>query len=186
MKSLPVRFVLSIFRFFAFLLIILGVWQVFSDVTFSMRALPRSGFVIDLIEAESIAGAGVTPVIGFFDAAGSKYIGYLDAVYDPGAFIIAQEVPILYDTANPEIIKLATGFHPVKNGAVSIIIGGGLFFLLGKFSRRPRKLRNPQAGQPSKAPMHALKKRPAPLPSPESAEDHAREVNYKPTVRRMR
>lgn len=183
MKSPSARFVLSTLRLLALLLMLAGVWQVFNDVTFSMRALPSSGFVLDLEDADSAAGRGIKPVIGFFDAVGRKHTGLIDTVFDRGVFILAQEVPILYDTATPENIELASGFHPLRSGGMDILLGGGLFFFLGKLSRRPRKPAAKKAGQTT---MHALKKRPALLSSPESAADHARESTYQPTVRRMR
>lgn len=181
------RIVIWVITAFGVIAFVSGVAALVLTVKFVNSAVETTARVVHVQISYGDDSTTYKPTVQFRDTNGRTVEAeswMSSSSYD---FNVGEKIPILYDPADPENIRLNYFFE--KWGFGVILTGiGGFMVLVGRMSRgRMRKPKIPAQAKPRRPkPTREESAKYVELPSRESPADHARETNYKPTVRRNR
>ena len=189
-----------IFRIVGFMFLVAGAVLTFLAYDFMNNALPVSGRVVSVEVISRDDSVSYKPTIRFVDWAGRKQSGQTFISSSKYNFDVGEDVDILYDTRDPESLRMDTwfatwGFGLIFLGAsvIPFIVAG----IVGRASGRKAKAKPKRKHRRIRAvtqvendqtedDMVEIPARTKGLISRESRSDHERETNYTPTVRRNR
>ncbi len=148
--------------------------------TFNKTAVEVLGTVISLEVNHSDDSTTYKPTIRFLDVQGQKhtvqtYISSSSYDYD-----IGQKVSILYDPDSPNNIRINSWFSIWGFGLI-LFVTGAVILIMARASKSRKPMKSTVSAQDNTPQKTARQRR---LVSMESPEDHAREAEYAPTVRR--
>ena len=189
-----------IFRIMGFMFLVAGAVLTFLAYDFMNNALPVSGRVVSVEVISRDDSVSYKPTIRFVDWAGRKQSGQTFMSSSKYNFDVGEDVDILYDTRDPESLRMDTwfatwGFGLIFLGAsvIPFIVAGIVGRASGrkvkpKPKRKPRRIRavTQVEDDQTEDDMVEIPARTKGLISRESRSDHERETNYTPTVRRNR
>lgn len=177
--------------FFALGLIFLAIGGVLTALAYDFmdNALPATGTVVSVDTDYSSDSVTYKPTIRYLDYLGSKQRGETFMSSSSYNFRVGSKVDIMYDLRDPASLRMNTwfatwGFGIVFMAASAIpFIVALLIGIFGKAKTGPEPVVKSSRAKTASVDrddddgyVH--------LKSNESAEDHAREENYTPTVRR--
>ena len=154
---------------------------------FVNNSLVASGTVVSV--ARDTSGDSVTyrPTIRFVDVTGRKHVAETFLSSSSYNFARGSKVEVLYDLRDPSAIRLNTFFAVWGFGAVFLAAGIGAFIVSRFISSKGKDKTYPKrTWKKRKDDIIEIPARAAGLVSRETREDHERETNYVPTVRRRR
>ncbi|MEE9454555.1 MAG: DUF3592 domain-containing protein [Paracoccaceae bacterium] len=183
-----------------FIFLLAGAGLMVNSFIFKSNALEVTGTVVAVGKNYSDEG-GVTyqPTFRFLDAEGNKHRAQTSLSSSRYNYKIGERVDILYDQRDPSNIRVDSWFSVWGFAAIFAVFLGvfGASFLFvtkllkRKVSRGMAELKYSYERQSfgrevEHAKENLKESRKDRLVSMETAEDHAREENYRPTVRRSR
>lgn len=170
-----------------------GVITAFS-YDFVSNSLPTTGTVVAVDVITSDDGVSYRPTVRYLDHTGQKRRGETFLASSSYDYDIGTRVDILYDMRDSSSIRMDTWFEVwgfgVLFAGIGVVITMVVIFVGGK-GRKIAPPAMPRLAKPRKRPKAV----PAPegyhitpeyLETRETAEDHARETDYTPVVRRRR
>ena len=178
-------------------LLFLAVGAVFTYLAFDFidNALPATGTVVSVEMNYGDDSVTYRPTIRFIDFEDRKQSGETFLASSSYDFEVGSKVDILYDTREPTSLIIDTWFSKWGVGVIFLVSSVVPFFisgLIGRFARmqkpatRKRTLKRDKPAARDEEEMVRIPGRIKGLISRESREDHEREANYEPTVRRRR
>jgi len=181
----------TILRIIGLLFLVAGGVFTFFAFDFVDNALPTTGTVVSVEVDYSDDGVTYQPTIRFIDFEGRKQSGETFMASSNYDFEVGSKVDILYDIREPSSLRMDTWFAKWGLGAIFMAGSALPFFisgLIGRFSRtkKPAKPRRARPAARDEEEMVRIPARVKGLIARESREDHERETNYAPTVRRRR
>ncbi len=182
-----------VFGLLGFIFLLAGVGLMVSSFIFKSNALEATATVVSIEKNYSDEGSATyQPTFRFLDAEGSKHRAQTSMSSSGYNYKIGERVDILYDQRDPSNIRVDSWFSVWGFGAIFAVffgIFGASFLFVAKMLKRKV---GPKYGyerlssgrKVERATGDPTKSRKDKLISMESPEDHAREENYNPTVRR--
>jgi hypothetical protein len=184
-----------LFRLMGLALLIGGGILTLVTYEFMDNALPATGSVVSVEVNYGDDSVTYKPTIRYVDHSGRKQRGETFLSSSNYDFRVGSKVNILYDTRNPEKLRMDTWFATWGFGIVFMmasIIPFIIASIINRFSGRkiaPKPARGKRENRTSdknEEEMIEIRGRTKGLVSHESRSDHEREQNYTPTVRRNR
>ncbi|MBL4806605.1 MAG: DUF3592 domain-containing protein [Rhodobacteraceae bacterium] len=158
---------------------LVGGGLTYTTYGFMENSQPTTGQVISVDTNYSDDGVSYRPTFSFVDVNGNRQQGATFLSSSSYNFAVGSKVDILYDQRDPSSVRLTGWFDTWGFGLIFMVIGG-IPMLIAFFIRKRAGTKLPvQTSDP-------IRDKYVRLESPETAEDHARETNYTPTVRRRR
>ncbi len=179
-KKIPGRFVGLIVGFIGLVFVGIGGALTYSTYEFMNNALTTTGQVVFVDSSYSDGSTTYQPTFGYVGNDGKQHQGTTFLSSSSYNFQIGEKMEILYDTRDYSSVRLNSWFGTWGFGL--IFLGSGIIpLLIGLFIRRVLKSKRSLVTHVS---SDAKRDKYVRLESPESEEDHRRETEYKPTVRR--
>lgn len=189
------RAVKWVFTLVGAIFLLVGVFLTYQTNDFMNNAVGTSGTVVAVETIYSNDGTSYKPTFSYVDQTGKQYQAETFISSSSYNFSRGTLVDIFYDTRDPSDIRIDSwfsiwgfGFIFMAIGIVPLVIGT----FIGRAGRKkaPKVRRRIQNRPSSIQDDEDIRSREddeyVHLESPESAQDHAREKNYRPTVRRRR
>lgn len=177
------RFIGLIFTLIGLIFFAVGAALTYSTYDFMNSALTTTGQVISVDSSYTDGTTTYQPTFTYFDTEGKKHQGTPFISSSSYNFDIGAKMDILYDSRDPTSVRL-NGWFSTWGFGILFMISGIIPILIGGFIRKlgkknaVRRIRHTQP-EPDDRPDKYVT-----LDSPESEEDHRRETEYTPTVRR--
>lgn len=194
----PNRIAVIVLRGFGFLFLAVGGFLTYLTYDFMDWALPETGSVVSIeTNYDDDGGVSYKPTIRFVDYTGNKQRGETFMSSSGYNYDIGQKVDIYYDTRDPSSIRIDSWFSLWGFGFVFMGISVVPLLIAMIVSRAGRKkMESSTAERQRETPVKVRRRAHTPsrddddgyvnMPSEETAEEHDREMNYRPTVRRGR
>lgn len=175
-----------IIRIFGLVFLVSGGVMTFITYNFLETAVPTTGTVVSISKNYSDDG-GVTyqPTIRFIDNNGNKHQAETFISSSEYNYPIKSDVDILYDPQNPSSMRLDNWFETWGFGAIFLGVGFGMLIIasiVGRFNRK-----TPKSATSSKSRRKSTRDANdgyVQMELEERPEDHLRETEYIPTIRR--
>lgn len=180
------RIVGIVFRIVGLIFLMVGAVLTYMTYDFMEYSVATTGTVISVSENYSDDG-GVTyrPTIRFVDNTGSKRQAKTFISSSGYNFPIKSDVDILYDTRDPTSLRLDNWFETWGFGIIFLASGIVPLFIASIVGRSgSQKSRNKPAVKARRAPTREANDGYVHMELEELPEDHLRETNYVPAVRR--
>lgn len=193
----PNRVFVIVVRGFGLLFLGIGAFLTYLAYDFMDYALPATGSVVSIETSYSDDGATYQPTVRFVDYTGNKQRGVTFLSSSGYNFDIGEKLDIYYDTRDPTSIRLDSwfeiwGFGYIFMGvslipliAASLISRAGRKKMVTTTADRERD-EHPKIRRKPREPSRDEDDGYVNLPTTETEEEHERELNYRPTVRRGR
>ncbi|GEM_PF-1046921 len=184
-----------VFGIMGLIFLVAGAILTFVAYDFMNNALPVTGRVTSVEVIVSDDSTSYKPTIRYVDFEGRKQSGQTFMSSSSYNFAVGSSVDVLYDTRNPEALRINTWFATWGFGVIFLAGSVIPFFIASIIGRgaKPKKTVTPKPKpQRARAVAHIeddmieVTARTKGLVSHESRSDHERETNYTPTVRRNR
>jgi len=176
----PSRFIGVIFTLFGLIFIGAGGALTYSTFNFMNNAMTTTGQVISVDSNSSDGGTTYKPTFAYVDNDGQQRQGTTFLSSSSYDFQVGSKMDILYDSRDFSAVRL-TGWFNTWGFGILFMAAGVVPILIGRFIRKIAKSNTPSHRRPKHDEKRAKYVQ---LESPESEEDHRRETEYKPTVRR--
>lgn len=183
------------------LFLLIGIGALVEAVLFSAGASRTVGLVVDVSVSRDSDGASYAPMIAYQSADGQTHTGVTHISSGNYDYARGDRVDILYDPADPEIVRIDSFFSLYGFGLIFALVGGAFLVML-RFVRRmmfrpgsPLAQRFEQALAEAAARKSARESGPGPAPQlaePRSTDPAQYGHSHEPkpaqpeTVRRMR
>ncbi len=194
-KKNGARVVRIVFLVMGLILLVAGAILTFVAYDFMNNALPVSGRVTSVEVIVSDESTSYKPTIRFVDFEGRKQSGQTFMSSSNYNFAVGSSIDVLYDTRNPESLRMETWFATWGFGII-FLAGSVIPFLIASVIGRGAKPKKTVKAKPKpqrarvvahiEDDMVEVSARTKGLVTHESISDHKRETNYTPTVRRNR
>lgn len=166
-------------RLAALALIMFGLYTAWNTYQFTQVAQSARGVVTEIYPSEYVIGQSA--VIEFRDKKRGLTDGYIQFVISEEPLEVGQRVDILYNPYDTWEAQLDNPYSIWFIPGAAILLGLFIRLIIRKGKRRVAKRR--RAEKPHEIQSRTDYKH---LPSNETPENHARESNFVPTVRRTR
>ncbi len=148
--------------------------------TFNETAVEVLGTVISVEVNHSDDSTTYKPTFRFLDVQGRKYTVQTYISSSSYDYNVGQKVSILYDPNDPSNIRINSWFSIWGMGLILFVIGA-VVLIIARANKGRKRIKSTIPAQDNTPQKTARQRR---LVSMESPEDHAREAEYAPTVRR--
>jgi hypothetical protein len=175
-----------VFRFVGLIMLVIGGGLTYFTYDFMDNALPVQGQVMSVEVNSSDDGLTYRPTIRFVDFQGRKQTGITFLSSSNYDFRIGSNVDILYDTRDPQTLRMDTWIATWGIGLIILLGSIVPFFISGVIGRTTAKPKRSRRAKEPEEEMIEVFGRTKGLFALESRSDHDRESNYTPTVRRRR
>lgn len=180
MNTSKPAFFLRLLRFIAFIWLLGGLAIGAFTYFFVQNAVPREGTVVDVAISYDDDSVTYKPTISYTDMYGGTRTAETFWSSSSYNFNRGDKVRILFDTRNPQRIIMDTWFA-VWGLTLSMLSSALIFMIVFSVLARASAAKRGKSSQNDRK-----RERYVHLESTETAEDHQREIDYRPTVRRMR
>ena len=176
------RFIGLIFTLIGLSFVVVGGAITYATYGFMENSISTTGQVLGVAANTSEGSTTYQPTFGYVDTDGQLQQGTTSLSASGYNFAIGKKMEILYDSRDFSEVRLNTWFSTWGFGVI-FLAAGIVPLLIGQFIRKLGKSPPRRAGVDTRR-HKAVRDKYVRLESPESDEDHQRETNYKPTVRR--
>ena len=182
-KKSPGRLVGLIFSLIGLVFLGVGGALTYSTYNFMDNALSTTGQVVNVSSDYSDGSTTYQPTFGYVGYDGEKHQGTTFLSSSSYNFRIGEKMEILYDTRDHSSVRL-TGWFSTWGFGILFMGAGAIPLLIGLFIRKLSKPTTVKRIRRTNAESDERPEKYVTLESPESEEDHRRETEYNPTVRR--
>lgn len=188
-KKKSAHFAIYILAFMAFVFISIGGAFSYFSYDFSNYAIATTGTVVNVEASYSDGSTTYKPTIAYVDYNGDKRSGQTFLSSSTYNFSRGSMVDILYDTRDTQSLRMDSWFALWGFGLIFLITGlvlAGIALVIKRASGKSRRgssasrSRQPESTSAAKYSYSSNS-----ADDFESEEDHRRETEYKPTVRRQ-
>ena len=174
------RIAYIVLGFMALAFTLAGGGLTFYSYQFSENALAAEGIVLEVNANYSDGSTTYQPTIAYVDYKGDKYIGETFLSSSGYNFRLGSKVDILYDTRNPNNLRIDSWFAVWGFSLIFLVAGvvmALIAFIVGRVSKKPKAAR-------VKSTRRKFRTGAVTADNFETEEEHRRETEYVPTVRR--
>jgi len=183
-KKKPSRIAVYILAFMAFSFSLVGGGLTYFSYDFNNHALIAAGTVVDVEASYNDGSTTYKPTIAYVDFAGEKRVGQTFLSSSSYNFPRGTQVEVLYDTRNPTSLRMNNWLELWGFGFIFLTVGFVLIVIMIFVARATRRKAARIASSSGTASEKTYKYSSNDPRTIESDEDHKRETEYIPTVRR--